>query len=331
MSATPLHALFALVLSLACTLAISTADAQTSHRVARGETLSSIASRYNVTIENLAAANRLSRSSTLRVGKRLKVPRKGIVYVQSGQTLSGIAKANGVSRAALAKRNGLGANATLRVGKKLVLPGYKVKARNTSKKSAPSSKSKRARSKDKGIVSLYRPALSRSVKIRLLDAQGRLRPTAARTLASLFADRRTKRSRRPNLRLIRLLARVSSHFGGKRMVIISGYRAPSKLTRRTSKHTMGDAVDIRIDGVTNEELRDYCNRFERVGVGYYPRSTFVHFDVRSSRASWVDWSRPGEAPHYLKPGEMPEEDEIDVVLDRGEEDVPTSVSSLIGR
>ena len=152
------------------------------------------------------------------------------------------------------------------------------------------------------------------------------------TLASLFADRRTSKKRKPNPRLIRLLARISAHFGGKRMVVISGYRPPSGHTQRSSKHTRGDAVDIRIDGVSNEALRDYCSRFEKVGVGYYPRSTFVHFDVRPTRAHWVDWSRPGEAPHYLKPGELPEEDEIDVVIDTtDEEDAPTSISSLVPR
>jgi len=45
----------------------------------------------------------------------------------------------------------------------------------------------------------------------------------------------------------------------------------------------------------------------KVGVGYYPRGSFVHVDVRSKAVYWVDWSRPGEPPLYLPPGETPEQ------------------------
>lgn len=52
-----------------------------------------------------------------------------------------------------------------------------------------------------------------------------------------------------------------------------------------------------------------------MGVGYYPRSTFVHLDVRDRSAYWVDRSRPGQAPQYQRQpaaaGESPEDGDGD--------------------
>ncbi|MCS6856628.1 MAG: DUF882 domain-containing protein, partial [Sandaracinaceae bacterium] len=76
-------------------------------------------------------------------------------------------------------------------------------------------------------------------------------------------------------------------------------------TRETSQHVHGNAIDIRIEGVPNTELRDFAKTFDRVGVGYYPRNIFVHIDVRDRNAYWVDWSRPGEPPLYQRRGEPP--------------------------
>ena len=112
----------------------------------------------------------------------------------------------------------------------------------------------------------------------------------------------------PPARLVELLARVSDHFGGHVVQIVSGYRHAGGYTRDSSQHTHGHAIDIRIEGVPNTELRDFLRTLGRVGVGYYPRSTFVHFDARDHNAYWVDWSRAGEAPRYQRRGEAAPED-----------------------
>ncbi len=44
------------------------------HRVRRGETLGSLARRYNVTRHQIASANRMSTKRSLRVGQRIKIP-----------------------------------------------------------------------------------------------------------------------------------------------------------------------------------------------------------------------------------------------------------------
>jgi hypothetical protein len=62
----------------------------------------------------------------------------------------------------------------------------------------------------------------------------------------------------------------------------------------------GLACDFRVEGVKTAELRDYLRRtFDKVGVGYYPNSTFVHLDVRKDRSAfWIDYSGPGERAVY---------------------------------
>ena len=68
------------------------------------------------------------------------------------------------------------------------------------------------------------------------------------------------------------------------------------LTGSTTEPVISQAVDFSIQGVPNTVLRDYLRRFRNCGVGYYPNSSFVHLDVRTSAAYWVDYAGPGEAP-----------------------------------
>lgn len=70
--------------------------------------------------------------------------------------------------------------------------------------------------------------------------------------------------------------------------IISGYRSPAtnimlrqttKGVARTSFHTKGRAIDIRLPGYRTKRLRDLCIAMKCGGVGYYPESNFVHLDT----------------------------------------------------
>ncbi len=70
--------------------------------------------------------------------------------------------------------------------------------------------------------------------------------------------------------------------------IICGYRTPwsNDFLRRTTQgvashslHMQGEAIDIRMPGVSTSKLRDVALTLHRGGVGYYPGSRFVHVDV----------------------------------------------------
>lgn len=70
--------------------------------------------------------------------------------------------------------------------------------------------------------------------------------------------------------------------------VISGYRSPatnnmlwktSGGVAKTSLHTVGRAIDIRVPGRDLVTLRRTAMYLGRGGVGYYPASDFVHVDT----------------------------------------------------
>jgi uncharacterized protein YcbK (DUF882 family) len=74
--------------------------------------------------------------------------------------------------------------------------------------------------------------------------------------------------------------------------VISGYRAPatnamlrrlSTGVARASMHTKGRAIDIRLPGYSTRRLRNLSIALKAGGVGYYPKSDFVHLDTGSVR------------------------------------------------
>lgn len=108
--------------------------ASATYTVVKGDSLWSIAKKHGVTTDELAAANQISKSATLRLGQQLTVPAASesgasatteaanAYTVKSGDTLGGIARRQGTTVAELRAANNLSGDA-LRVGQKLVIPG----------------------------------------------------------------------------------------------------------------------------------------------------------------------------------------------------------------
>jgi uncharacterized protein YcbK (DUF882 family) len=70
--------------------------------------------------------------------------------------------------------------------------------------------------------------------------------------------------------------------------VISAYRSPqtNEMLRATtsgvaknSQHIKGNAIDVRLRGIRTTRLRDTAVRMQRGGVGFYPKSDFVHVDT----------------------------------------------------
>lgn len=70
--------------------------------------------------------------------------------------------------------------------------------------------------------------------------------------------------------------------------IISGYRSSgtnkqlrnrSQGVARKSLHMEGQALDIRLADLDTRKLRDVALSLQHGGVGYYPKSDFVHIDT----------------------------------------------------
>jgi membrane-bound lytic murein transglycosylase D len=135
------------------------------HKIRRGETISTIASRYGVSQYAVLNANNLSRRSTIYAGKTLIVPvpmdrayggsskknrtyeAEGTIYsVRAGDTMWDIARAFGTSVSALRRVNYIERGSRIYVGQKLRIPAdaKKLKSQQRSSKeyaSAPPSSS----------------------------------------------------------------------------------------------------------------------------------------------------------------------------------------------
>ncbi len=235
------------------------------HRVARGQSLGAIARRYRIPIAALCHANEIERRDPLKVGMQLVVPAPG--------------DADG-SRARAAKARLLRADKQARALKRRVnKKGWRRYVRTA---------------RHKGYVTLL--GHHGRWKGYVIGRRGKLLPAARRSIGKLLD--RTGNGPRINPRLIRLIAKVSDKFGGRPLRVVSGFRKKSFID--DSRHRHGRAVDFHIPGVPNEALRDYLLTLDNVGVGYYPNSTFVHFDVRRNKTYWVDLAGPGQPPRYAK-------------------------------
>lgn len=119
-------------------------------------------------------------------------------------------------------------------------------------------------------------------------------------LDRLLRCRLTGKQAEMPIRLLETLDAVEDKFGGRPVVVMSGYRAPAVNRHipgaaRWSLHMLGWAADIRITGVPTEELSDFAAGLKAGGVGHYPGSGFVHIDAGRSRR----WENRGRAaPGY---------------------------------
>ena len=93
-------------------------------------------------------------------------------------------------------------------------------------------------------------------------------------------------------RLVEVLVRAAERFRSDRVEVISGYRSDKhnlnlrkkgSRVARNSQHTHGTAVDFRIPGVHVSNLHRWARGLRLGGVGYYPRSGFVHVDTADVR------------------------------------------------
>jgi uncharacterized protein YcbK (DUF882 family) len=111
---------------------------------------------------------------------------------------------------------------------------------------------------------------------------------ALENLNHVLRDHRTNQVHPIDPMTLDLMAAISRKVGAKQpFEIISGYRSPqtnkalSKQSRGVAKnsyHMQGKAVDLRLPGVPLKTVRKAALDLRMGGVGYYPKSGFVHID-----------------------------------------------------
>ena len=285
---------------------------------------------FTLLTPTLAASAPRSRAASVQTGPRYHV-------VRDGQTLGKIARLYGLSIRELCLANGIRQNARIRPRQKLVIPsgdastelGFTAETANgraqaasasaqppsegrrrttTSQPAAPRAGKPQRDTNDfskppkrRGYVVLFGPMGSWQGQVTLTD--GELAAGARRGFMKILAAWRSGDREKIHGDLIRLLTRVSDHFGGRPIRVVSGYRPPSPWQYTPhSRHNEGRAIDFSIPGVPNAVVRDYCRTLGNVGVGYYPNSSFVHLDVREIPTYWIDYAGPGQAPRYAHAG-----------------------------
>ena len=107
--------------------------------------------------------------------------------------------------------------------------------------------------------------------------------------ARVLRDHRNGETRPIDPRLLDQLHDVREKLGlSQAFRVISGYRSPTSnamLHERSSGvasnslHLQGRAIDISAPGIALERLRAAALDAHAGGVGYYPRSGFVHLDT----------------------------------------------------
>jgi uncharacterized protein YcbK (DUF882 family) len=235
--------------------------------------------------------------------------------VARGHTILSIAHRYHVPVKAILEANHLKDATHLKVGSTLTIPGAtppsaaKGKVEAESKRGLPGTY--KLRPKTPGVVHATRLATNEDFTVRVAH-RGHASPTALKSFERMMRNG-AGLTHPIDPHLIALVGTVSDHFGSRRLEIVSGFR-PYTTTQYThhSNHNIGHAIDFRVVGVPNEVLRDYCRTLHNVGVGYYPNSTFVHLDVRTSPAFWIDYSRPGEPPKSNAPNVDADEGTSDV-------------------
>jgi uncharacterized protein YcbK (DUF882 family) len=153
-----------------------------------------------------------------------------------------------------------------------------------------------------GDLQLETLGLNEGVKVNIYNEDGSYNIESLRALDHVLRCRRTDDEKAIEPRLFTILSHIYDHFGQRPIEIVSGYRNQRK---KTSNHYKGTASDIRIQGVSPKKIEAYAETLDRggMGIGIYPRSQFVHVDVRPLPSyRWVDFSPPNpNAPEKRPP------------------------------
>lgn len=126
--------------------------------------------------------------------------------------------------------------------------------------------------------------------------QGAYVPSALEDINAVLRDHRTGEMRQMAPKLIDLVFALTLRLGSTSPVqVISGYRSaatnallhakdPGHIAKR-SLHLTGEAVDLCFENRSLRQVRETAIALRGGGVGFYPKSGFVHVDVGRVR-SW---------------------------------------------
>lgn len=126
--------------------------------------------------------------------------------------------------------------------------------------------------------------------------EGEYLPEGLAEINHILRDIRTGKEKAMDRDLLDLLFALQQEVGNDEpFQIISGYRTPKsnallrqhrKGVAKNSLHMYGKAIDIRLPHHRLRDVRRAAMKLKGGGVGYYPRSNFIHVDVGRIRYWW---------------------------------------------
>src|SRR5690242_10399034 len=134
--------------------------------------------------------------------------------------------------------------------------------------------------KPSGDISLRAENLNEEVTVHIYKDDGSFDDAALAKLDELFRCAKTGEVRAVRPELYEQLSRIYDHFGGKQVVLVSGFRFAE---RNSSRHYHASAMDIKIPGVPLTTLYHYAETLDAggMGMGIYPTGGFIHVDFRA--------------------------------------------------
>jgi uncharacterized protein YcbK (DUF882 family) len=137
-------------------------------------------------------------------------------------------------------------------------------------------------------VALFNPRTKESFE-GIYYSDGEYVSNALKIINHIMRDTRTGDIKKIDKSLVDLISAISLKLKPKEPFhVISGYRSPKTNTllrkrgkgaAKNSYHLKGQAVDIRLPGWKTSALRKAAFELKSGGVGYYPKSRFVHIDT----------------------------------------------------
>lgn len=147
---------------------------------------------------------------------------------------------------------------------------------------------KPVRAADARQLSFYHTHTRQSLDI-VYYVNGEYVDSALDEINRFLKDFRTGEIAEMNPQLLDLLHDVRNELGSEEAYeVISAYRSPetNEMLRATttgvaknSQHLTGNAIDVRLRGIRTAKLRNTALEMGLGGVGFYPRSDFVHMDL----------------------------------------------------
>jgi uncharacterized protein YcbK (DUF882 family) len=134
-------------------------------------------------------------------------------------------------------------------------------------------------------LSFYHTHTGETLKVNLKETSSQ----TLRRVHRFLRDFRTGEVHPIDPQLLTMLSRIKKLSGSSgTFEVISGYRSPktnkmlstaSNGVAKKSLHMDGRAIDVRLTELRTRDLRDLACSLKQGGVGYYPKSDFVHIDT----------------------------------------------------